>query len=280
MTAPRNGALADLSDAHAVNGSEATPESKLPTTTATDSATFAGRFAGQVILVTGAAGGLGAPTAQRLAREGAVVICTDVTGHGSGASPDDTAFLDVTDRSAWDGLVDSVLAAHGRLDGVLFAHGIQGPETPVTTMPSEGWARTLSINLDGCFHGLAAVLPAMTERGYGRVTVLSSISAREGNPHQAAYSASKAAVVALVKTAAKEVARSNVTVNAVAPSLMATRMLEDLSPERNAALLKRVPAGRIGTPAEFAALATWLLSPEASYVTGQTLDLSGGRNTA
>ena len=87
-------------------------------------------------------------------------------------------------------------------------------------------------------------------------------------------------MVSLVKTAAKEVAAHNVTVNAIAPSMMQTRLLEDLSPERNAALLSRVPMGRVGTTAEFAAMATWLLSTEASYVTGQTLDLSGGRNTA
>lgn len=83
-----------------------------------------------------------------------------------------------------------------------------------------------------------------------------------------------------MKTAAKEYARDGITVNAVAPSMMRTRMLEDLSEERNAALLARVPMGRVGTPEEFAALAAWLLSPEASYTTGQTLDLSGGRNTA
>jgi NAD(P)-dependent dehydrogenase (short-subunit alcohol dehydrogenase family) len=248
--------------------------------TATDSATFPGRFADQVIMVTGAAGGLGSAAAHRLLREGATLVCTDVTQQGNGETPEEAAFLDVTDRDAWDRLVTSVIDTHGRLDGALFAHGIQGPESPITAMPFGGWQKTLSVNLDGCFHGLAAVLGPMAEQGYGRVAILSSISAREGNPHQAAYSASKAAVIALVKTAAKEVADRNVTVNAVAPSLMATRMLEDLSAERNAALLKRVPMGRAGTPAEFAAMATWLLSPEASYVTGQTLDLSGGRNTA
>jgi 3-oxoacyl-[acyl-carrier protein] reductase len=112
------------------------------------------------------------------------------------------------------------------------------------------------------------------------VAVISSIAAREGNPNQAAYSCSKAAVIALVKTAAKECARDGVTVNAVAPSMFETPLLKDLSAERNAQLLARVPMGRIGQPVEFAALAAWLLSDEASYTTGQTFDLSGGRNTA
>ncbi|MFI5719609.1 SDR family NAD(P)-dependent oxidoreductase [Nocardia sp. NPDC051750] len=248
--------------------------------TAADPSTFyPGRFAGRVILVTGAAGGLGSVTVERLGREGASVIGTDVVGTGHERSRD-VETLDVTHRAAWDETVSRVLARYGRLDGALFAHGVQGPETSVADMPFDDWSRTMSVNLDGCFHGLAAILPTLVEQGYGRVAILSSISAREGNPFQAAYSASKAAVVSLVKTAAKEVAEHNVTVNAIAPSMMQTRMLEDLSPERNAALLSRVPMGRVGTPAEFSALATWLLSTEASYVTGQTLDLSGGRNIA
>jgi NAD(P)-dependent dehydrogenase (short-subunit alcohol dehydrogenase family) len=239
-----------------------------------------GRFHDQVVLVTGAAGGLGAPTCDRLVAEGARVVHTDVTATGDGFSPDACLALDVTDPDAWTAVVADVVARHGRLDGALFAHGIQGPEKPVDSITREEWARTLAVNLDGCLYGLAAVLPAMRERGYGRVAILSSISAREGNPMQAAYSASKAGVVALVKTAAKENARAGITVNCVAPSLMATVMLDQLSDERNAALLAKVPMGRVGTPQEFAALATWLLSAEASYMTGQTLDLSGGRNTA
>lgn len=239
-----------------------------------------GRYRDQVVLVTGAAGGLAAPTCRRLAREGATVICTDVAGDGDGSSPETCLSLDVTDPEAWCRVVADIMRTHGRLDGALLAHGVQGPETPIDETPRDGWQHTLAINLDGCLHGLSAALPAMRARGYGRVTILSSIAYREGNPHQAAYSASKAAVISLVKTAAKEYARDGITVNAVAPSMMRTRMLEDLSEERNAALLARVPMGRVGTPEEFAALAAWLLSPEASYTTGQTLDLSGGRNTA
>lgn len=241
-----------------------------------------GRFRNQVILVTGAAGGLGSDTADRLTREGARVVCTDVTasGLGDGSSPSNCLSLNVTMRQDWDHIVQTAFNRYGRIDGALFAHGIQGPEVPVTDMPADGWAKTLSVNLDGCLHGLASLLPVLTRQAYGRIAILSSISAREGNPHQAAYSASKAGLVALVKTAAKEVAPFGVTVNSIAPSMMKTRLLEDLSPERNAQLLAKVPMGRVGLPEEFSALATWLLSAEASYMTGQTLDLSGGRNTA
>jgi NAD(P)-dependent dehydrogenase (short-subunit alcohol dehydrogenase family) len=239
-----------------------------------------GRFEGQVILVTGAAGGLGSEASRRLLAEGATVVCTDAASHGDGSAPEASAALDVTARRSWEVAVAGVLDRHGRLDGALFAHGIQGPEATIDKMPYDGWTKTFAVNLDGCFHGLAAVLPELKRRGYGRVAVLSSIAAREGNAQMAAYSASKAALIALVKTAAKEAAPYGVTVNAVAPSMFQTRLLDDLSPERNAALLAKVPMGRIGQPAEFAAMAAWLLSPEASYTTGQTLDLSGGRNTA
>jgi len=239
-----------------------------------------GRFEGQVILVTGAAGGLGSAASDRLRAEGATVVNTDALGTGNGESPGTSLRLDVTQRSEWDAVLAGVLRQHSRLDGALFAHGVQGPETAVQDMPFAGWSRTFSINLDGCFHGLAVLLPVMRGAGYGRIAVLASIAAREGNANMAAYSASKAAVVALVKTAAKEAAPDGVTVNSVAPSMFRTRLLEDLSAERNAELLARVPMGRVGEPMEFASLAAWLLSPEASYTTGQVLDLSGGRNTA
>jgi NAD(P)-dependent dehydrogenase (short-subunit alcohol dehydrogenase family) len=268
--------VTDVITAGAAAGSPSRPR------TASAEIYWPGRFRDQVILVTGAAGGLGSDTADRLAREGATVVCTDVadSGLGDGSSPTNCLALNVTRRADWDRTLQTILARYGRIDGALFAHGIQGPEVPVTEMPADGWARTLSVNLDGCLHGLASILPVLTQQGYGRVAILSSISAREGNPHQAAYSASKAGLVALVKTAAKEVAPYGVTVNSIAPSMMKTRLLEDLSPERNAQLLAKVPMGRVGLPEEFSALATWLLSVEASYMTGQTLDLSGGRNTA
>ena len=242
---------------------------------ATSAAIWPGRFTGRVILVTGAAGGLGSAARTRLEAEGGTVIATDVVPADPGVIA-----LDVRSREAWTDVVATAIEQHGHIDGALFCHGVQGPEFTISEMPVDGWARCLDINLTGCFHGLAVILPHLTKQKYGRVAVLSSIAAREGNANMAAYSCSKAAVIALVKTAAKETAKDGVTVNAVAPSMFETPLLKDLSPERNAQLLARVPMGRIGQPVEFAALAAWLLSEEASYTTGQTLDLSGGRNTA
>ncbi|WP_313817818.1 SDR family NAD(P)-dependent oxidoreductase [Citricoccus sp.] len=238
------------------------------------------RFDGQVILVTGAAGGLGRTSVERLAAEGAIVVATDLK------SPDNLAGhsgaflameLDVTRADHWRVAVDSAVEQFGRLDGLLMCHGAQGPEADVERIALEDWQRTLRINLDSCFLGLQAVMPTMKRQSYGRVAVLSSISGREGNASMSAYSTSKAAVIALVKSVAKEAAADGITINAVAPSMFQTPLLQHLSEERNAALLSRVPMGRIGQPLEFAALAAWLLSAECSYTTGQVLDLSGGR---
>lgn len=240
-----------------------------------------GRFAGRVVLVTGAGGGLGSEAAARLRAEGACVVATDVTAP-AGGPPDTGGFLglDVTDPDQWERVVRHAMNRFGRLDGALFCHGVQGPEVPVKDVPLEGWNRTLEINLTGCFYGLQAVIPHMHAAGYGRIAMLASIAGREGNENMSAYSVSKAGLIALAKSAAKETASAGISINCVAPSMFATPLLKDLSPERNAALLNRVPMRRVGYPAEFAALAAWLLSPECSYMTGQTLDLSGGRNTA
>lgn len=228
-----------------------------------------GRFADRVVLVTGAAGGLGSAAVERLRAENAVVVATDRVGAD--------VELDVTSEEQWEQVCAQVLAEHDRVDGLLLAHGAQGPEAPVEDVNLDDWRRTLSINLESCFLGLRAVLPSMKRAGYGRVVALSSISGREGNASMTAYSTSKAGVIALVKAAAKESAAQGVCINAVAPSMFQTPLLQHLSAERNAELLSRVPAGRIGQPAEFATLAAWLLSEECSYTTGQVLDLSGGR---
>ncbi|MFT4470504.1 SDR family NAD(P)-dependent oxidoreductase [Arthrobacter sulfonylureivorans] len=244
--------------------------------------TWPGRFEEQVVLVSGAAGGLGRAAAERLRAEGAILVATDLAiGAPANESVMDShgadLLLDVTDPEQWRLVVDHVLERYGRIDGLLMCHGAQGPEAPVEDVPYDGWVRTLRVNLDSCFLGLQSVVPVMKRQGYGRIAVLSSIAGREGNASMTAYSTSKAGVIALVKAVAKETAADGITVNAVAPSMFDTPLLQHLSSERNAQLLSRVPAGRIGHPPEFAALATWLLSAECSYTTGQVLDLTGGR---
>ncbi|MCW4385488.1 SDR family oxidoreductase [Salinibacterium sp. SYSU T00001] len=241
-------------------------------------APWPGRFHGRVILVTGGAGGLGGSATERLRAEGAIVVKTDIAIAEDRLEDDHAELaLDVTDPERWAQVVATVVERYGRIDGLLMGHGSQGPEALVEDVPREGWTRTLNINLDSCFYGLQAVMPTMKAQRYGRIAVLSSIAGREGNASMTAYSVSKAGVIALVKSVAKEVAPEGIVVNAVAPSMFDTPLLAHLSPERNAMLLSRVPMGRVGYPPEFAALAAWLLSPECSYTTGQTLDLTGGR---
>lgn len=241
-------------------------------------ASWPSRYDGRVVLVTGAAGGLGGSASRRLQAEGAIVVSTDLA-IAEDVLRDDSAQLrlDVTDPEQWASVIDRVLERYGRLDGLLMSHGSQGPEVPVEDVPIEGWSRALHINLDSCFYGLRAVVPVMKKQGYGRIAVLASIAGREGNASMTAYSASKAGVIALVKSVAKETADAGIAINAVAPSMFDTPLLADLSPERNAMLLARVPMGRVGYPPEFAALAAWLLSEECSYTTGQVFDLTGGR---
>lgn len=243
-----------------------------------------GRFNGRTVLISGSGGGLGSATAMRLAAEGATVIATDLAApvHLEQETVGfdgkvETRELNVTDPEHWKQTVSSTISRHGRIDAMLMAHGVQGPEYEVEDVPFDGWCRTLSINLDACFLGLQSVTGIMKRQGYGRIAALSSIAGREGNASQTAYSASKAGLIALVKAVAKEAAPYGVTINSIAPSMFQTPLLKALSPERNAMLLSRVPTGRIGFPPEFAALASWMLSEECSYTTGQTFDLSGGR---
>lgn len=236
------------------------------------------RFTGQVLLVTGAGGGLGRAVCARLQAEGATVIAADIA-FGDDVHAEERVPLDAGDRQSWAQLVEHVLDNYGRLHGLMLGHGVQGPESPTHEVSTSEWERTVGINLTGCFHGLSVVLPPLLAQGYGRIAALASIAAKEGNLNQSAYSASKAALVALVKSTAKETAQHGITVNTIAPSMFETAMLDEISDEHKARLLDRVPMGRMGRPPELAALAAWLLSEEASYTTGQCFDLSGGRAT-
>ena len=138
-------------------------------------------------------------------------------------------------------------------------------------------AEVLAINADGVFYCNRAVIPGMVERGYGRIVNVASIAGKEGNPMAAAYATSKAAVIALTKAIGKDLARSGVLVNCVAPAVIDTPILAAISQEHVDYMLERIPMGRMGTPEEVAALVCWLASDECSFSTGATFDISGGR---
>jgi NAD(P)-dependent dehydrogenase (short-subunit alcohol dehydrogenase family) len=139
------------------------------------------------------------------------------------------------------------------------------------------WNRVFAVNANGVFYANRAVLPGMLRRGYGRVVNIASIAGKEGNPMAAAYSASKAAVIALTKSIGKDVAGRGVLVNCVAPAVIDTPMLGDMTKEHVDYMIERIPLGRIGSPDEVAHLIAFLASEEMAFATGATFDLSGGR---
>jgi 3-oxoacyl-[acyl-carrier protein] reductase len=139
------------------------------------------------------------------------------------------------------------------------------------------WRRVMAIDADGVFFCNRAVLPGMIERGYGRIVNVASIAGKEGNPMAAAYSAAKAAVIAMTKAIGKDVARTGVVVNCIAPAVIETPILDGLAQSHIDYMIERIPMGRMGTPDEVATLACWLASEECSFSTGATYDISGGR---
>ena len=165
----------------------------------------------------------------------------------------------------------------GPVDILVCAAGIPGRSLRTVDVDDEEWHRVLSINAGGVFFCNRAVIPGMVERGYGRIVNVASIAGKEGNPMAAAYSASKAAVIALTKSVGKDLARDGVIVNCIAPAVIETPILDGLSQEHIDYMVERIPMGRMGTADEVATLACWLASEECSFSTGATFDISGGR---
>jgi 3-oxoacyl-[acyl-carrier protein] reductase len=233
------------------------------------------RFSGKVALVTGGASGIGAATARRLLEEGARVASLDLDSK----APDGVFGLagDVSRSSDVEDAVAAVREELGHIDVLVCSAGIPGASLSTVDVPDEEWKRVLAINADGVFYCNRAVLPSMVERGYGRIVNVSSIAGKDGNPMAAAYSASKAAVIALTKAIAKDVAGTGVLVNCVTPAVIETPILDGLSQDHISYMVERIPLGRMGEPHEVAALVCWLASEECSFSTGATFDLSGGR---
>ena len=233
------------------------------------------RFSGRVALVTGGSSGIGAATAERLLREGAKVASLDL----SAEAPEGALALagDVRSSAEVDAAVADVGRALGPIDVLVCSAGIPGASLRTVDVSDEEWRRVLAINADGVFFCNRAVIPAMVSRGYGRIVNVASIAGKDGNPMAAAYSASKAAVIGLTKAIGKDLARSGVLVNCIAPAVIETPILSGLSSEHVDYMVERIPMGRMGRAAEVAALVCWLASEECSFSTGATYDISGGR---
>ena len=221
-------------------------------------------FQGQVALVTGGASGIGAAVVSRLEALGADVHVFDL-GNGD----------DVTDSSS----VASAVEKLPRLDVLVCAAGVGGDSLHTEAVSDEEWRRVHAVNLDGVFYANRAAIPKMKAGGYGRIVNVASIAGKEGNPMAGAYSSSKAAVIGLTKAIGKDVAGTGILVNAIAPAVINTPMLGQLSEEHISYMTSRIPLARVGEPSEVAALVCWLASQEMTFSTGACFDISGGRAT-
>jgi 2-dehydro-3-deoxy-L-rhamnonate dehydrogenase (NAD+) len=233
------------------------------------------RFSGRVALVTGGTSGIGLATAERLLREGAKVATLDL--HPGGPAGALQLGVDVSESEQVQAAVVQVESDLGPVDVLVCSAGIPGRSLRTLDVDDAEWRRVLAVNTDGVFFCNRAVLGGMVERRYGRIVNLASIAGKEGNPMAAAYSASKAAVIALTKAIAKDVAQTGVLVNCVAPAVIDTPILDGITEEHVGYMVERIPMGRIGTADEVAALVCWLGSEECSFSTGATYDISGGR---
>jgi 3-oxoacyl-[acyl-carrier protein] reductase len=233
------------------------------------------RFSGRVALVTGGASGIGAAVVERLRAEGASVASLDLratTAEGVLAVAGDVSRSEDVEHA-----VAQVERELGPIDVLVCSAGVPGQSLRTVDVTDEEWRRVFAINADGVFFCNRALLPGMIERGYGRIVNIASIAGKEGNPMAGAYSASKAAVIALTKAIGKDVARTGVAVNCVAPAVIETPILEGITEEHIGYMVERIPMGRMGSPEEVAALICWLASEECSFSTGATFDISGGR---
>lgn len=219
-------------------------------------------------VVTGGASGLGAATAARLRSDGIEVVTLDVAG-------DADVQVDVTDAAR----LTEVAHRLGDVDILVNSAGIVGPNMPLIATSDEDWRRTFEVNVLGVVATMRAFVPGMVDRGWGRVVNFASMAGKDGNPNLAAYSASKAAVIALTKSAGKELATTGVLVNAIAPAVIATPMNDSTAPEVLAHITSLIPMKRVGEPHEVAELVAWLCSERVSFSTGAVYDISGGRAT-
>jgi NAD(P)-dependent dehydrogenase (short-subunit alcohol dehydrogenase family) len=224
---------------------------------------------GRSAIVTGGASGIGAAIARRLRSAGVEVHVLDVT------SAPDTLQVDVTNEEA----CRRAVAQSGPLDILVNSAGIAGQNAPSWKLPDGEFEKVIAVNLIGTYYMCRAVLPGMVARGWGRIVNIASIAGKEGNPNASAYSASKAGVIGLTKSLAKEVADTGVLVNCVTPAVIQTPILDQVSDEHLKYMVSKIPMGRVGQPDEVAALVSWLCSDECSFSTGAVFDISGGRAT-
>ena len=236
-----------------------------------------GRFQGRTALVTGGAGDIGGAVVARLQAGGARVATLDVQpSHAEGVL---SLTGDVRESADVDRAVGAVESELGALGIIVCAAGVTGDSLATVDVPDDEWRKVMAINCDGVFWANRAAARVMVPRSYGRIVNVASIAGKEGNPMAGAYSASKAAVIAMTKSIGKDLAQTGVLVNCVTPAVIDGQMLGDMSEEHVQYMVSRIPMGRMGQPDEVAALIEYLASEDCTFSTAGVFDVSGGRAT-
>lgn len=240
----------------------------------------------QVAVITGGADGLGFAVAHRLAARGVRIVLLDFNPQALAKAKTElgtttiTLQADVTDGAAVRRAIDAAAAEAGRIDILVNCAGITG-QTNLKSheVDPADFERVMRVNVLGCLNTFQAVIPHMLKRNYGRVLHFASVSGKEGNAGMLAYSTSKAAVIGMTKVQGKEYAQTGITVNALAPAVIFTEMVAKMPPEQVKYMTDKIPMGRCGTKDEVAAITEFIVSPDNSFSTAFTFDLSGGRAT-
>jgi 3-oxoacyl-[acyl-carrier protein] reductase len=242
---------------------------------------------GRKAVVTGGASGLGHAIAKRLLQSGANVMLWDLNRDrldeaATALAPEGpvrTDVVDVADHAAVRAALGRAADALGAVDIVVNSAGIAGPAIPAVDYTADDWRSVIEVNLTGTFNVCQAALPHMTARNYGRIINIASVAGKDGNPNACAYSASKAGVIGLTKSLAKEVAKTGIRINCITPAAVRTPIFDQISQAHIDFMLSKIPMGRLGQPEEIGAMVAWLASEECSFSTGAVFDLSGGRST-
>jgi 3-oxoacyl-[acyl-carrier protein] reductase len=246
-------------------------------------------YAGQVVVVTGAASGIGKSTAQLIASRGAQVVCLDLNQAGlmdvvaSITKVGNQAVsyqLDIANKNQINEVVTTIVNKYNRIDALINCAGYPGPTGKfVEEIEWNDFQKVISVNLFGAIWLTQSVLPIMKQQKYGRIVQVASIAGKEGNPKMAPYNTAKSGLIGFVKGVAKEVATYGITINSLAPAVIATPINVNTAQETLDYMISKIPAGRLGEPAEVAEIIAFMGSKACSFTTGFTFDISGGRAT-
>ena len=242
-------------------------------------------LAGRHAVVTGGAAGLGFAITQRLLASGAAVTWWDrdaaamATAAGQLDHDVHQVVVDVGVHASVVQAVQQTVERHPAIDALVNCAGITGPNVKLWDYPPREWLQVMQVNLNGLFYCCRELVPVMKQQNYGRIVNIASVAGKEGNPNASAYSASKAAVIALTKSLGKELADTGIRVNCVTPAAVKTAIFDQMSAEHIQFMLSKIPMGRFGEPEEVAAMVAWLCTEDCSFSTGAVFDLSGGRAT-